>query len=44
LGLSLAVLCWYLALLFAWHCLPILLRPRVDGMPGWTRVLAMPFD
>lgn len=35
LGLSLAVLCWCLALLlFAWHYLPILLRPRVDGMPG----------
>ncbi|MFV3381285.1 MULTISPECIES: NnrS family protein [Pseudomonas] len=35
LGLNLAVLCWSLALLlFAWHYLPILLRPRVDGLPG----------
>ncbi|MEG0245336.1 MAG: NnrS family protein [Pseudomonas sp.] len=35
LGVSLSVLCWSLALLlFLWHYLPILLRPRVDGMPG----------
>ena len=35
LGVSLAALCWSLALLlFLRHYLPILLRPRVDGMPG----------
>lgn len=35
LGVSLAVLCWSLALLlFLQHYLPILLRPRADGMPG----------
>ncbi|MFO3723450.1 NnrS family protein [Pseudomonas sp. HLMP] len=35
LGLSLSVLGWSLALLlFLWHYLPILLRPRIDGMPG----------
>ncbi len=35
LGLSLSVLCWSLALLlFLRHYLPILLRPRADGMPG----------
>lgn len=35
LGVSLSVVCWSLALLlFLRHYLPILLRPRVDGMPG----------
>ncbi|WP_063913456.1 NnrS family protein [Pseudomonas sp. p21] len=35
LGVSLSVLCWSLALLlFLRHYLPILLQPRVDGMPG----------
>ncbi|MGS7251100.1 NnrS family protein [Pseudomonas anuradhapurensis] len=35
LGVSLAALCWSLALLlFLQHYLPILLRPRADGMPG----------
>ncbi|UVL64629.1 NnrS family protein [Pseudomonas sp. B21-031] len=35
LGVSLSALCWSLALLlFLWHYLPILLRPRVDAMPG----------
>ncbi|KQN59771.1 short-chain dehydrogenase [Pseudomonas sp. Leaf58] len=35
LGVSLSVLCWSLALLlFLRHYLPILLRPRADGMPG----------
>lgn len=35
LGLSLAALCWSLALLlFLQHYLPILLQPRADGMPG----------
>ncbi|MBK4996956.1 NnrS family protein [Pseudomonas sp. S37] len=35
LGVSLAALCWSLALLlFLRHYLPILLRPRADGMPG----------
>lgn len=35
LGVSLSALCWSLALLlFLQHYLPILLRPRADGMPG----------
>jgi uncharacterized protein involved in response to NO len=35
LGLGLSALCWSLALLlFLHHYLPILLRPRADGMPG----------
>ena len=35
LGVSLSVLCWSAALLlFLWHYLPILTRPRADGMPG----------
>lgn len=35
LGVSLSVVCWSLALLlFLRHYLPILLRPRADGMPG----------
>lgn len=35
LGISLSALCWSLALLlFIRHYLPILLRPRADGMPG----------
>ncbi len=35
LGVSLSVVCWSLALLlFLQHYLPILLRPRADGMPG----------
>ena len=35
LGVSVSALCWSLALLlFLRHYLPILLRPRADGMPG----------
>lgn len=35
LGIPLSVLFWCAALLlFLWHYLPILLRPRADGMPG----------
>lgn len=35
LGLGLSVSFASVALLlFLWHYLPILLRPRVDGMPG----------
>ena len=35
IGIDVSVLCWSAALLlFLWHYLPVLLRPRVDGMPG----------
>ncbi|MFJ4067882.1 NnrS family protein [Pseudomonas sp. NPDC089996] len=35
LGLDLSIVCWSAALLlFLWHYLPILLKPRADGMPG----------